>query len=93
MAAEAGEDEFLEFGIPVEVDGHAGPWVEAAPEGDVQGEEATDPLIGGRVVGGVANLGVLAEVSTEMAEAGLTGQEVVGLQVVGGIGLELGEVN
>ena len=73
MAAEAGEDEFLEFRIPVEVDGHAGSGVEAAPEGNVQGEEAADPLIGGRVVGGVADLGVLAEVGTEMAEAGLTG--------------------
>lgn len=91
MAAEAGEDEFPGFRIPVEVDGHAGTRVEAVAEGDVQGEEAAHALIRGRVVRGVADLSALAEVGSEVAEAGLGGQEVVGFQLVGGVGLELRE--
>ena len=91
MTAEAGEDEFPCFRIPVEVDGHTGARVEAVAEGDVQREKAAHALIRGRVVGGVADLGALAEVGPEVAEAGLGGQEVGGLQVVGGVGLELGE--
>ena len=91
MAAEAGEDEFPGFRIPVEVDGHAGARVEAVPEGDVQREEPAHPLIGSRVVGGVADLSALAEVGAEMTEPSLRRQEVIQLEDVSRISLELGE--
>ena len=91
VTAEAGEDELPDPGVPVKVDGHAGTRVEAVPEGDVQGEEAVCALIGRAVVGGVANLSVLADITAEVAESGLRGQKVIQLEVVGGVGLELGE--
>ncbi len=69
MAAEAGEDEFLGRGVPVEVDGHAGPGVESSAEGDVEGEEADFALVHGRVVLGVVALGSLPEVATEVPQA------------------------
>jgi len=91
VAAEAGKDELPGLGVPVEVDGHAGARVEAVPEGDVQGEEAVHALIGRAVVGGVANLSVLADITAEVAESGLLTQELVRLERVSRIGLELGE--
>ena len=91
MAAEAGEDELPDGGVPVEVDGHTGAGVEAVSEGDVQGEEAVHALIGRAVVGGVADLGVLADIAAEVTEAGLLTQELVRLERVSRIGLELGE--
>lgn len=91
MTAEAGEDELPDGGVPVEVDGHAGARVEAGAQGDMEGEEARHALIGRTVISGVADLGVLAEIAPEVAEPGLRGQVVVQLEVVGGVGLELGE--
>ena len=88
MAAEAGEDELPGLGVPVEVDGHAGARVEAVPEGYVQREEPIHALIGGAVVGGVPDLGVLADIAAEVTEAGLLTQELVRLEVVGRVGLE-----
>ena len=57
MAAEAGEEEFLAGGVPVHVDGHAGLGLEALAQGDVEGEETDDALVGGGVVAGVLGLG------------------------------------
>ena len=91
MAAEAGKDELPGPGVPVEVDGHAGARVEAGAQGDMEGEETRHALVGRAVVGGITDLGVLADIAAEVAESGLRGQVVVQLEVVGGVGLELGE--
>lgn len=91
MAAEAGEDELPGLWVPVEVDRHAGARVEAVPEGDVQREEPVHALIGRAVVGGVADLGVLADIAAEVAESGLSTQKLIRLERVSRIGLELGE--
>jgi len=91
VAAEAGDDELLRFGVPVEVDGHAGARVEASAQGDMQREEPVHALIGRAVVGGVSDLGVLAEVSAEVAKSGLRTQKLIRLERVSRIGLELGE--
>ena len=91
MTAEARKDEFPGLWVPVEADGHAGARVEAGAQGDMEGEEARHALVGRAVVGSVADLGVLAEIATEVAEPGLSGQVFVRLEVVGRVGLELGE--
>ena len=43
VAAEAGEDELLGSGVPVEVDGEAGPGAEPLPDGDVGGARYERP--------------------------------------------------
>lgn len=91
MAAEAGEDELPGLGVPVEVDGHAGAGMEAGSQGDMEREEPAHALVGSRVVGGVANLGVLAQITPEVAEPSLRRQELIQLKFVGGVGLEFGE--
>ena len=58
VAAEAGEEEFLGDGVPIHVDGHAGLGLEAFAQGDVEGEESDDALVGGAVVRGVLGLGL-----------------------------------
>ena len=85
MAAEAGEDKFPGRGVPVEVDGHAGTGVEAGAQGDLEGEEARHALVGRAIVGGITDLGALAEIAPELAAPGLRGQTVVQLEVVGGV--------
>ena len=57
VAAEAGEEEFLAGGVPVHVDGHAGLGLEAFAQGDVEGEETDDALVGSAVVRSVLGLG------------------------------------
>ena len=57
MSAEAGEEEFLGDGVPVHVDGHARLGLEAFAQGDVEGEETDDALVGSAVVRGVLGLG------------------------------------
>ena len=57
VAAEAGEEEFLAGGVPVHVDGHARLGLEAFAQGDVEGEETDDALVGSAVVRGVLGLG------------------------------------
>ena len=91
MASEAGEDEFAGFGIPIEVDRHTVTRVEAMAERHMQGEEAGHALIGRAVVGGVADLGVLADIAAEVAESGLSTQKLIRLERVSRIGLEFGE--
>lgn len=73
MAAEAGEDELPGLRVPIEVDGHAGLGAAASTERDVDGKEAVCALIGRAVVGGITDLGVLAEIAPEVAEPGLRG--------------------
>ena len=85
VAAEAGKDELPGHGVPVEVDGHASTGVEARTQGDMEGEEARNALVGRAIVGGIADLGVLAEIAPEVAEPDLRGQVVVQLEVVGGV--------
>jgi len=89
VAAEAGEEEFLGHGVPIHIDGHAGLRLEAFAQGDVEGEEADDALVGRAVVRGVLGLGLQPEVSPEVAEAGLLGEVLVRLEGVGSIGLKL----
>lgn len=91
MAAEAGEEEFLGHEVPIHVDGHAGLGLEALAQGDVEGEESDDALVGGAIVRSELGLGLLAEVSPEVAEASLLGEVLVVLKCIGGIGLELSE--
>ena len=91
MAAEAGEEEFLGDRVPIHVDGHAGLGLEALAQGDVEGEETDDALVGSAVVRGVLGLGLKSEVSPEVSEAGLLGEVLVVLECIGGIGLELSE--
>lgn len=91
MAAEAGEEEFLGRGVPVHVDGHAGLRLEAFAQGDVEGEESDDALVGGAIVRSELGLGLLAEVSPEVSKAGLLGEVLVVLECIGGICLELSE--
>lgn len=91
MTTEAGKDELLGFRIPIEVDGHAGARIEAGAQGDMEREEAGHALVGRTVIGSIADLGVLAQITPEVAEPCLSRQEVIELVVVGGISLELGE--
>ena len=58
MAAEAGEEELLGHGVPIHIDGHAGLRLEAFAQGDMEGEESDDALVGGAVVRGVLGFGL-----------------------------------
>ena len=50
VTAEARKDELPGLWVPVEVDGHAGARVEAGAQGDMEGEETRDALVGRAVV-------------------------------------------
>ena len=91
MAAEAGEEEFLAGGVPVEVDGHARLGLETLAQGDVEGEDANAALVDGAVIHSVLGLGLESEVGPEVAEAGLLGEILVGPTGIGRASLELGE--
>jgi len=91
VAAEAGDDKLLRFGVPVEVDGHAGARVEASAQGYVQREEPVHALIGRAVVGSITDLSVLTQIAAEVAKSGLRTQKLIRLERVSRIGLELGE--
>ncbi len=90
MAAEAGEDELLGHGVPVEVDGEAGAGVEALADGDVGGEDALPAFVAGGVVLRILLFGGEANVVPVVGQPGLLSEVVRGLAGVGRVPAELG---